>query len=193
MSEAPPPPPSRPEEPSGTTPPPPPPAGGYEQAPPPPPAGGYGQAPPPPAYETTPGGYGAAGYGGAPAGAAYAEWPQRVLSALIDWFAPFIVAGILFQISNALGYVAWLAALVWAIYQAYLGGQTGQSLGKKTIGLRLISEQTGQVIGGGLGIGRYFLHIVDGLPCYLGYLWPLWDAKKQTFADKIVKTIVVKV
>ena len=178
MSEAPPPPPSRPEEPSGTTP--------------PPPAGGYEQAPPPPAYET-PGGYDAAGYGGAPAGAAYAEWPQRVLSALIDWFAPFIVAGILFQINNALGYLAWLAALGWAIYQAYLGGQTGQSLGKKTIGLRLISEQTGQVIGGGLGIGRYFLHIIDGLPCYLGYLWPLWDAKKQTFADKIVKTIVVKV
>ncbi|MDQ1539752.1 MAG: hypothetical protein QOH29_478, partial [Actinomycetota bacterium] len=28
---------------------------------------------------------------------------------------------------------------------------------------------------------------------YLGYLWPLWDSKRQTFADKILKTVVVNV
>jgi uncharacterized RDD family membrane protein YckC len=42
-----------------------------------------------------------------------------------------------------------------------------------------------------LAIGRSFVHIIDGIPCYLGYLWPLWDAKKQTFADKIMGTVVV--
>jgi hypothetical protein len=26
---------------------------------------------------------------------------------------------------------------------------------------------------------------------YLGYLWPLWDAKRQTFADKICSTVVL--
>jgi uncharacterized RDD family membrane protein YckC len=25
----------------------------------------------------------------------------------------------------------------------------------------------------------------------VGYLWPFWDDKKQTFADKIMRTIVV--
>jgi uncharacterized RDD family membrane protein YckC len=59
-------------------------------------------------------------------------------------------------------------------------------------GTRLIHQQTGQPIGGGAGIGRAFVHILDGIPCYLGYLWPLWDAKKQTFADKIMSTVVVK-
>ena len=33
-------------------------------------------------------------------------------------------------------------------------------------------------------------HILDALPCYLGYLWPR-DRKRQTFADKIVKTVVI--
>jgi uncharacterized RDD family membrane protein YckC len=103
------------------------------------------------------------------------------------------VAGVLYAISRPLGGLVYLVAIAYAIYQAYLGGQTGQSFGKKTAGIRLLSEKTGQPIGGGLGIGRYFLHIVDGIPCYLGYLWPLWDAKKQTFADKILTTIVVKV
>jgi hypothetical protein len=26
---------------------------------------------------------------------------------------------------------------------------------------------------------------------YLGYLWPLWDAKRQTFADEICSTVVL--
>lgn len=150
----------------------------------PPPAAGYGEQP----------GYGQPAYGGqAPAAGAYASWGQRVLSALIDYFAPFIVAQIIYYISKPLGVILFLVALGWALYQAYLGGQTGQSYGKKTIGIRLLSEKTGQPIGGGLGIGRYFVHIVDGIPCYLGYLWPLWDSKRQTFADKILTTVVVKV
>jgi uncharacterized RDD family membrane protein YckC len=52
---------------------------------------------------------------------------------------------------------------------------------------------TGQPVGVGLAIGRYFVHILDALPCYLGFLWPLWDSKRQTFADKILSTVVVKV
>jgi uncharacterized RDD family membrane protein YckC len=122
----------------------------------------------------------------------YAEWPQRVMSALIDTVGGFILASLLYAANRPLGLLVWLAAVAWGIYNAYLGGQTGQSYGKKTIGTRLVLEATGQPVGGGLGIGRYFLHIVDSLPCYIGYLWPLWDAKKQTFADKLVKTVVVK-
>jgi hypothetical protein len=38
---------------------------------------------------------------------------------------------------------------------------------------------------------RQICHILDALPCYLGFLWPLWDRKCQTFADKIMHTLVV--
>ncbi|MDP9183379.1 MAG: RDD family protein, partial [Actinomycetota bacterium] len=83
-------------------------------------------------------------------------------------------------------------ALGWALYNCYLAGTTGQSTGKKIAGIRLVRELDGQLVGGGLAIGRYFVHILDSLPCLLGFLWPLWDAKKQTFADKILKTLVIK-
>jgi uncharacterized RDD family membrane protein YckC len=145
---------------------------------PPPPAGDYGAQP----------AYGAP----APAGA-YASWPVRVQSALIDNVGPQIVAYIIYFINKPIGAIFLLAAIVWSLYQAYQGGQTGQSMGKKMAGTRLLSEQTGQPIGGGLGIGRAFVHIVDSLPCVpVGYLWPLWDPKRQTFADKILKTVVIK-
>ena len=48
-------------------------------------------------------------------------------------------------------------------------------------------------VGAGLSVGRYFVHVIDSVPCIpLGYLWPLWDAKKQTFADKVLGTLVIK-
>jgi hypothetical protein len=33
---------------------------------------------------------------------------------------------------------------------------------------------------------------LDSLACYVGWLWPIWDSKRQTFADKIMKTVVVR-
>ncbi|MDQ1647203.1 MAG: hypothetical protein QOJ50_3387, partial [Cryptosporangiaceae bacterium] len=48
-------------------------------------------------------------------------------------------------------------------------------------------------IGIGRTIRRDFAHIVDCFPWGIGVLWPLWDAKRQTFADKIMNTVVVKV
>lgn len=196
MTTNPPEPPTGDDDPGAPPPPPPPPPTGGAAAPPPgayaePPPSGYGAAPP-----TQPMGYGMTSTGGAAmAGAplAYADWGKRALSGLIDFIGPSIVAGIFYQISSSLGLLLNLAALAWAIYNAYLGGQTGQSYGKKIAGTRLISEATGLPPGGGLGIGRYFVHILDGIPCYLGFLWPLWDAKRQTFADKILKTAVVTV
>ena len=50
----------------------------------------------------------------------------------------------------------------------------------------------GQPVGFGLAIGRQFLHILDSLPFYIGYLWPLWDERRQTFADKVADTVVVQ-
>ena len=153
-------------------------------------APGYGA----PQGYPAPGGYGgAASPFGQPGGPQLATWAERAQGALIDWFGPALLAGVINAvIGGAIGLLAQLAALAWAIYNAYLQGGTGQSYGKKQAGLRLLREQDGQVIGAGLGIGRYFLHILDALPCYVGFLWPLWDDKKQTFADKIVKSVVVK-
>jgi uncharacterized RDD family membrane protein YckC len=179
MTEAPPPPPSsrEPERPA---------QGGYGA---PPPQQGYGPPQTQPGYGTPqPGGH---GQPPAPAGA-LADWPLRAYSGLIDWFGPGLVAGLLVNVNRGLGWLLYAAALAWALYNAYLGGSTGQSYGKRIAGTRLLLERTGQPPGGGLGIGRHFVHILDALPCYLGFLWPLWDGKRQTFADKILGTVVVR-
>lgn len=91
-----------------------------------------------------------------------------------------------------IGAVLYLVPLAFFIWNTCLRqGRTGYSLGKGIVGIRLLREQTGQPIGGGLSFVRYLCHFLDSLACYLGWLWPLWDAKRQTFADKIMSTVVV--
>jgi uncharacterized RDD family membrane protein YckC len=175
------------------------------QNPPPPP--GYGQQPPAygspqygaPAGQPAPYGqapYGAAPYGAPPAGnfgGTLVEWPIRVASALIDAVPSIIISIVSGGIGSAgVRAVLGLISLGYWIWNMIRQGRTGQSIGKSAMGTYLVRESDGQYIGGGLAIVRSLLHIVDVIPCFIGLLWPLWDAKKQTFADKIMGTVVVK-
>ena len=171
----------------------------------PPPA--YGQQPPPPAYgQPAPPAYGQPPYGGPQPGYGqpapgygyqpaptytYASWGKRVGAFLLDFGVPVVIAVICIKISIAIGVIVYIAAVVWNFYNIYQGGKTGSRWGQKLIGIRMVREATGQPIGGALAIGRAFVHIIDGIPCYVGYLWPLWDAKKQTFADKVIGSVVI--
>jgi uncharacterized RDD family membrane protein YckC len=88
--------------------------------------------------------------------------------------------------------VAWLISLAYVVWNyGYRQGTTGSSIGKSVMKFKVVSEKTWQPIGFGTSIVRQLAHIVDALVCYLGYLWPLWDEKRQTFADKIMTTVCV--
>ncbi|MDH6140776.1 MULTISPECIES: RDD family protein [Kitasatospora] len=119
-----------------------------------------------------------------------AGWPLRFASGLIDFVITAVVAGIASLASQGLGYVVELIVL---IVFGVLEGTRAQTPGKMVVGLRTVQLADGSLLGAGLGIGRRLLHILDTIACFVGYLWPLWDEKRQTFADKIVKSVVVKV
>ena len=189
MSDVPP----QPGDPYGapTPPPPPPPPGGY-----PPPAGGYPQQPggyPPPAGGYPP----AAGYPSYTPPVGYsgtlAEWPQRALALLINFVPAIVIDIIAFALPGVLRVLLFLVVAVYGIWLAIQFGQVGSTPGMRVVGLRGISEKTGQPIGGGMGFVRSIAHIVDSLICYIGWLFPLWDSKKQTIGDKLVGTVVVTV
>lgn len=132
----------------------------------------------------------------------YASWFSRVGAYIVDSLIAGIPIAIGLAIGGAIGMnkgagtavivLFYLIAVGVSIYNRYImGGATGQSWGRKALGIRLVSEQTGQAIGGGMTFVRDLAHIADSLPCDIGFLWPLWDAKRQTFADKIMNTVVV--
>ena len=156
--------------------------------------GQYGQPGPgaSPGYTGPTQGYGQP-YGGPPTNSsAYASWIVRVGGYIIDYLPYTVLAIIARSTHSLLSLLFWLLALAWLIYDRwYLGGTTGQSWGKRAVNVRLIGAQTGRPIGPLMAFVRDICHIIDSVICLVGYLFPLWDAKRQTIADKIVSTVVV--
>lgn len=158
---------------------------GYPQQPPQQPQPGYGYPAAPP--------YPGAGYGGGlPGQPMYASWIQRVGAYIIDLVIIDALPLILRVGGTALSVIGDLIALGLFLWLCYMEGTTGQTPGKKALGIRLVREVDGQVIGFGLAVVRKICHIVDSVICCIGFLWPLWDGKRQTLADKIMSTVVVK-
>lgn len=130
----------------------------------------------------------------------FAGWWERVAAFLLDNGIAIIgwsVGGSDINTGTEIVFdVIGVAGLVWAIYNSILAGRTGQSFGKRTVGIRLARFIDGQPVGGGYGFLRLFLNWLFSILCFvpgvLNYLWPLWDAKHQTWSDKIAKSVVVK-
>lgn len=142
-------------------------------------------------------------------GHAPAEYGQRVVAYLIDmavmlgiFIAGFVLAAILGAVADALGVLVSLAT--FAGYIGYfvwnfiiLQGRTGQTLGKKQQGIKLVADATAQPVGGGMVFVRYLVAgIMSSLTCglvgLLDLLWPLWDDDNKRLTDKILKFSVVK-
>jgi uncharacterized RDD family membrane protein YckC len=159
----------------------------------------------PPGYVPAPGGYGYVPedyrWGSQPGPAtpsepgkpALALWWDRAMAGLVDFFGLYLVGlALYYLVDHTVGQLVMLLSYLWGLYNGYLQGQTTQSVGKRLIGLATVREQDGKPIGAGAGFGRAFLHLLDAIPCGVGFLFPLWDRKRQTFADKIMGTIVVR-
>ncbi|MCV7102412.1 RDD family protein [Mycobacterium palustre] len=196
--------------PGGSYPPPPPPPGGGSYPPPPPSAGGYAPPPPGPAIRTLP-------------TESYAPWLSRALAFVIDYLPYVVVQAIGSWImfatqqsacvtdvtqytvnqycatqDSTTGVLAqWLATLIGLAYlvwnYGYRQGTTGSSLGKSVMKIKVVSEVTGAPIGFGMSVVRQIAHIVDAIICFIGFLMPLWDSKRQTLADKIMSTVVLPI
>ncbi|GLP79821.1 RDD family protein [Mycobacterium antarcticum] len=87
----------------------------------------------------------------------------------------------------ALAYVVWNLGLKQ--------GTTGSSIGKGIMKFKVVSEETGQPIGFGKSVLRELVYIVAygacGIVWIVAVLFPLWDPKRQTLVDKLIKTVAV--
>jgi len=147
------------------------------------------------------GGYPAPAAAGMSRWGTLASWGERAVAFLIDLVIVVVPAIVLYVLALIFGtvsdvlfflvaFVAWVYSIVAGLYIIGFQNGLGASPGKKITGLRVIGDETGRPIGGGMGIVRYFAHIVDSLICYIGWFFPLWDPQRQTIADKIMKTVV---
>lgn len=152
--------------------------------------------------------------GGAPGaplssfGAPLASWWQRLGSMLLDalLFAVLwaVALGILRGIYGArepgsIPLVLWLVFVVFgALYFGILNGRgNGQTPGNLASGIAVRDQETGEPIGVNRGMLRWFvrfvLYVALFIPGVVNDLFPLWDRKRQTIADKAARSVVIKV
>ena len=119
-----------------------------------------------------------------------ANFGQRLGAIIVDSIIIGVVFLIIYFINRVLGEV--VAILLGLAYYTYFEGSgSGQTPGKRLLGIRVIDFNAGGPVGFGRAFVRQLGRILSGAVCYLGYLWMLWDKEKQTWHDKIATTVVV--
>jgi len=88
--------------------------------------------------------------------------------------------------------VLWFVGYI-AYFVYFEGSASGQTLGKRILGIRVIDFNSGGEIGYGRAFVRLIVRFISGFFCYLGYLWMLWDKEKQCWHDKAANDVVVPV
>jgi uncharacterized RDD family membrane protein YckC len=194
----------------------------YQRPPPPPPPFGNPSAftpyPPPPPWNVAP----VAGAQLASFGAPLARWWQRVGALVLDSLIVGVPIGIVNAILNAafgskhtvkllngtygtqrsiqgLPHVLLLigSVVVFGLYFSILNGTgNGQTVGNRAPGIAVRDATTGEVIGFNRGLLRWFirsvLYLALILPGILNDLFPLWDSRNQTIADKAARSVVIR-
>lgn len=84
-----------------------------------------------------------------------------------------------------------VSAVVGFLYY-WIGNARGGTWGKRVVGIRVVSIHDGKPIGLGRSFLRYLISLLGSGALYLGWLWMIWDKKKQTWHDKAAGSIVVR-
>lgn len=138
----------------------------------------------------------------------YANWSRRVVASLLDGS---VGSGLAFLVLPELGgdfpflgtpfvslgrtpsgtpwtHNPWIVAvLVVAVAMQAYGGATP---GKLVAGIAVVGETDARPLGLVRTLLRWAAHLVDAI-LLIGYLRPLWNPKRKTFADSIVGSLVL--
>ncbi len=132
------------------------------------------------------------GAGGTSSETVSADFGTRLVAGLIDAVIVGVPTFILMAILPLM--LVWALALAGGIaYQVYFWTSTGQTIGKKAMGLKVVNAETGALLDTGGAVMRYVGYMVSAIPLYLGFFWVIWDPQHDGWHDKIAKTKVIKV
>ncbi|MCL4421646.1 MAG: RDD family protein [Actinobacteria bacterium] len=160
------------------------------------------------------------------AGRPFADWWHRAAARLLDAvFVFMLVALVLGMLSSsgilpgytvekvnqatgqvqllhqvsALGWIvaAFIASLIWLAYFALLdGSQSGHTIGKQALGLRVRDIDSGDQLGAARALLRELVILVCFwafiLPLLLDAISPLWDSRRRAWHDKLAGSVVVE-
>ena len=173
------------------------------------PAAGSPPVPQPP-VPSAPSGWAPAPVVNGPApGVRYASSGARLLAWLVDgfilgivlfafWFATGWVVVVLSSsgadaVAALSGLVVIVATVVLGLgYMPWFWARGGQTPGMKVLHVRVVRAVDGGPLSGGQAFVRLIGYYISGAVFYLGFIWILFDARRQGWHDKIADTVVIE-
>jgi uncharacterized RDD family membrane protein YckC len=125
----------------------------------------------------------------------------RAVAAIIDTALLFIVGYLIALVTgdtSAEGFhLSGVPFFIWLVialaYYIVMEAQSGATLGKRLIGLKVVKLEGGASLDWQASIVRNVLRLIDGLFFYLIGAIVVWtSAKKQRLGDKVAGTVVVR-
>lgn len=104
---------------------------------------------------------------------------MAIVSGVLNKMVPFMRLPILGSIPGVL-----YSILLWVNWH-------GQTIGKRAMGIKVVRTD-GKPLDYPEAVIRYLAYLISAIPFFLGFLWIIWDEKKQGWHDKLAKTLVVK-
>jgi uncharacterized RDD family membrane protein YckC len=135
--------------------------------------------------------------GGSGNGVELAGLGQRLLAQVLDlfWLLPLsVLLGTVAAFVNGGEMSIWgeaMANVIGALVILLFWVEWQATPGKRALGLRIVDAETGGPPAIGRLVLRYIGYLVAALPLGLGYLWALWDPRRQGWHDKMAGTVVV--
>ncbi len=128
-----------------------------------------------------------------------ASWPARAGAFAVDVLLGVGVIATMALLALAAPWMGWLwwvfigaAALVFvlmAVNRLLVPTITGWSLGRALFGIAG-RKRDGSPAGLTRLVARDVAHLLDTVALFVGWLWPLWDRRRRTFADLLLRTEV---
>ena len=121
---------------------------------------------------------------------------QRLGAWLVDGVIGILAGVVGGLLRSALGddgqLLIYVPIVFYFVVNLWLVSIRGQSLGKMAIGIKIVKTDGSSVGFEGALIREIIGKLVSSLIFFLGYIWILFDGKRQGWHDKIAGTYVVK-
>jgi Mce-associated membrane protein len=130
-----------------------------------------------------------------------ASWLARVGAFSVDvllGIAVIATMAVLALTAPLQGWLWWifvgaavLTFVAMAVNRLLVPTITGWSLGRALFGIA-VRKPDGAPVGALRLLSRDLAHLLDTAALFVGWLWPLWDRRRRTFADLLLRTEVHK-
>jgi len=109
---------------------------------------------------------------------------------IVDWGLLGLQSAIFTHDGEDLGVSGVLFVIIFLYNTTYLVSRTGKSWARRKLGIAVV-DADGKPVGFFRNLGRNLFAAFVSSIFYLGFLWMIWDPRKQAWHDKVFRTFVV--